>query len=79
MFWLRLEHATKIERDEDGRPWTWRSGETIAEFRNPEAFKAYVVEHINELKNAAAFTGSASLIVGANAYLGEQLKKAGVI
>lgn len=77
--YIVLERAVDIQRDKDsGAPWTWRStGETIKTFTDGDEFIAYVKEHAAELKDAVAFTGSASLISQANYIIGQELRKAG--
>lgn len=76
---ILLTRADRIQRDEDGRPWAWQSGETIAEFASPEELLIYVEHHLSELKDAVVFTGSASLLNSANAFLGNRLMEAGLL
>lgn len=79
--YIILEKATDITRDKDsGMAVSWRgTGEVIKEFRDGDAFIAYVKEHTNELKDVVAFTGSASLLQQANFIIAEELKKAGLL
>lgn len=78
-FNLQIQNATNITRDQDGAPISWSAGETIARFRSPIKFAEYVEIHAAELTNAVCFTGSASMIGRANAFLAGTLKKAGVL
>lgn len=77
--WLALVKAKNIKRDEYGAPWTWTSQGTIEEFDKGEDFLTYVENHISDLKDAAAFSGSASTITSANYILGKALKEKGLI
>ncbi len=74
-FYLELQKASHIQRDVNGIPFAWRGGRVVQSFHNPNEFLDYVREHRSELKNTVAFTGSASLIASANAYLSSELKK----
>lgn len=78
--YIILEKAVEIERDEHGIAMSWRgTGETIKTFTDGDKFVAYVKEHAAELKDAVAFTGSASLLQQANFVLGSELKKVGLL
>lgn len=77
--YIILQKAKDIERNEHGAPVSWRgTGETISTFNDGDKFIAYVKEHINDLTDAVAFTGSASLLQQANHVLGQELIKAGL-
>jgi hypothetical protein len=78
-FYARLERATQIQRHEDGAPWAWKPGDLIAEFRNPQQFVDFVKEHVTDLRHAAVTCTGAMLITRCNAYLGQELKKAGLL
>lgn len=79
--YIVLEKAVEISRDEKtGMATSWRgTGKTIATFTNGDKFIAYVKENVKDLKDAVAFTGSASLLQQANFIIAEELKKAGLL
>lgn len=78
-FYLTIQKAKNIKRDEDGFPYSWTSGKQIAEFRDAEKFMDYVRANIKTFKSAVAFTGSASLLTSANGFITNELKKAGLL
>ena len=78
-FYLELHKATQIRRDDSGMATSWRGGKLIKKFTMPLEFVDYVRANADKLKDAVAFTGSASLIVTANALIAaDELKKVGV-
>jgi hypothetical protein len=78
-FYIKLQKAKDILRDEEGYPYAWTGGETIAEFTDPNKALAYVEENLKDLVDAVFFTGSASLLMNANSYLATKLKEADLI
>lgn len=83
MAYIILQQASDIKRGKDsGIPWTWKSGKEIKRFTHGDVFGAfcrYVDENVRDLKDAVAFTGSASLITQANGYLTMKLREAGLL
>jgi len=78
-FYLELQKATEIKRASDGSAYTWRKVRVIETFKTASEYLEYVQVHIQELKHAVAFSGSAGLSASANMYLADQLKKAEVL
>lgn len=78
-FYIQLQKATNIKRDEDGIPYSWKACETIVDFTDPLAFAEYVDDNISSLANVVPFTGSANLLMQANAYIANKLKEAKVL
>lgn len=77
-FYIELRKAKNILRYADGTPYSWVVGEIVEKFDDPVIFDIYVEQHIGELVNVTAVSGSASMMARANAYLLENLKKAGL-
>lgn len=78
-FYLTLDRATDIKRNDAGVPWTWKGGKQIMAFTSWLAYETYVTKNIKKLADAVAFTGSASLLQTANSFLASELKKAGLL
>lgn len=77
--YIMLQRATDITRDEQGTATSWRgTGETLATFTKADDFIKYVEDNAADLKDVIAFTGSASLLLQANAIIADKAKKAGV-
>lgn len=76
MSYITLDEVHDVQRDENGKPWTWRGGKAIAEFRTEQQARDYVDEHIKELPaDCAFFAPSASLLGALNAYLAQKQKE----
>lgn len=71
---ILIQEATEINRDNDGYPYSWKSGNTLFTATTSKEFYDFV-DALKDYSNIVAFTGSASNLMTANAYIAHKLKE----